>query len=194
MQVAACAVGRYNACRRLHHEGDIVFLHFLSKACGPLAMVGIVSMVSTMAIAATLGLDGAPALGATAPVAPAQDDKRDGKDQDRRPRLTLKVQPPVAIAPARILLTAELVGGANDFEEYYCPGVQWEWGDDTKSESTSDCPPFEAGKSEIRRRFTVEHVFRRGGAYKVFFRLKRRDKIVASATTTIQIRPGGQDF
>jgi hypothetical protein len=100
----------------------------------------------------------------------------------------------VAIAPARVVLTAELVGGADDFEEYYCPGVQWEWGDDTRSESTSDCAPYQAGKSEIRRRFTVEHVFRRGGSYKVFFRLKRKDKVLGSATTSITVRPGGSEF
>jgi hypothetical protein len=116
--------------------------------------------------------------------------KPDVKEQDRRPRLTLRAQPPVGVAPARIVLTAELAGGANDFEEYYCPTIAWEWGDDTTSESTLDCEPYEAGKSEIRRRFTVEHTFRRAGGYKVMFRLKRRDKLVATATATIQIQPG----
>ena len=107
-----------------------------------------------------------------------------------RPRLNLRAQPPVGIAPARIVFTAELTGGANDFEEYYCPTVVWEWGDDTTSESTLDCQPYEAGKSEIRRRFTVEHTFRRSGGYKVMFRLKRRDKLVATAAATVQIQPG----
>lgn len=116
------------------------------------------------------------------------------KEQDRRPRLTLRTQPSVAVTPARITLTAELVGGVNDFEEYYCPTVVWEWGDDTRSESTVDCEPYEAGKSEIRRRFTVEHVFRRSGAYKVYFHLKRRDKLVATVSVNLRIRPGGRDF
>jgi hypothetical protein len=116
--------------------------------------------------------------------------KPDAKEQDRKPRLTLRAQPPVGVAPARIVLTAELVGGANDFEDYYCPTVVWEWGDDTSSESTLDCDPYEAGKSEIRRRFTVDHTFRRSGSFKVMFRLKRRDKLVATATVTLQIQPG----
>ena len=116
--------------------------------------------------------------------------KPEGREQDRRPRLTLRAQPPVGIAPARIVFTAELVGGANDFEEFYCPTVLWEWGDDTQSESTLDCEPYEAGKSEIRRRFTVEHQFRRSGGYKVFFRLKKRDKAVGAASVTVQIQPG----
>ena len=50
------------------------------------------------------------------------------------------------MAPARVVLTAELTGGANDFEEFYCGAVEWEWGDGTKSESSSDCAPYEAGQ------------------------------------------------
>ena len=95
------------------------------------------------------------------------------------------------MTPARIVLTAELIGGANDFENFYCPSIEWEWGDDTKSESSVDCEPYEAGKSEIRRRFTVQHVFRQAGPTKVYFRMKRRSKEVAVAYVTIQIRQGG---
>jgi hypothetical protein len=122
----------------------------------------------------------------------AQQADRNAKPQDNpRPRFNLRAQPPVGTAPQRVVLTAELVGGADDFEEYYCPTIEWEWGDDTRSESTVDCEPYEAGKSTIKRRFTVEHVFRRPGSYKVFIRLKRRDKAVANASVTVQLRPGG---
>jgi hypothetical protein len=114
------------------------------------------------------------------------------KEADPRPQVRLKAQPMLAMAPARVVLTAELVGGANDFEEYYCTGVEWEWGDGTKSESSSDCAPYEPGKSEIKRRFTVEHVFR-AGVYRVMFHLKRHDKAVGNATINIQIRPGLRD-
>ena len=124
-----------------------------------------------------------------APQKDSQKDK-DAKDADsRRPTLKLKAQPTISMAPSRVVLTAELVGGANDYEEYYCPTVEWDWGDGTHSESTLDCQPFEPGKSEIKRRFTVEHVFRTG-AYKVMFRLKRRDKPIVAATVSIQVRPG----
>ena len=122
----------------------------------------------------------------------AQDkDQKDGPDTGR-PKVILKANPLVAMAPARVVLTAELVGGANDFEEYYCGAVEWEWGDGTKSESSNDCSPYEAGKSEIKRRFTVEHVFR-AGQYRVFFHLKRNDKMVGNADVTLQIRPGLRD-
>ena len=115
---------------------------------------------------------------------------KDIKEKDPRPRTTVRAQPVIAMSPARIVVTAELNGGADDFEEYYCPTVEWDWGDDTRSESTSDCQPYEAGKSEIKRRFTVEHIYQRAGNYRVSFRMKRHDKTVGAATTNVQIRPG----
>jgi hypothetical protein len=118
-------------------------------------------------------------------------DQKDAPDSGR-PKVSLRAQPVVAMAPARVVLTAELTGGANDFEEFYCSAVEWEWGDGTKSESANDCPPYEPGKSEIKRRYTVEHVFR-AGMYRVMFHLKRRDKTVGNATVSIQVRPGLRD-
>jgi hypothetical protein len=131
-------------------------------------------------------------------VAAAQKPDRDTKDKDvkdaegRRPRLSLKAQPIISMSPSRVVLTAELVGGANDFEEFYCPTVEWDWGDGTQSESTSDCEPYVPGKSEIKRRFTVSHVFR-AGMFKVSLRLKRHDRAITSATVSIQVRPGIRD-
>jgi hypothetical protein len=117
------------------------------------------------------------------------------RDQDaNRPKITLRAQPSVGVSPSRVVLTAELRGGANDFEEYYCPTVEWEWGDETRSESSSDCEPYEAGKSEIKRRFTVQHVFRLAGEYQVFFRLKRHTREVTSASTYVRVQPGAGDL
>ena len=96
------------------------------------------------------------------------------------------------IGPSKVVLRAELVGGADDYEEFYCPTVEWDWGDGTHSESTADCEPYQAGKSEIKRRFTIEHIFR-AGYYRVAFRLKRRAKAVAYATATVQVQAGGGD-
>src|SRR5512146_1693429 len=126
------------------------------------------------------------------PLALQKDDRP--KDQDaKRPKVTLKATPIVSIAPSRVVLTAELVGGANDYEDYYCPTIEWDWGDGTQSESTADCDPYQPGKSEIKRRFTVEHVFR-AGSYRVMFRMKRRDRSLAAATANIQVRPGLRDI
>lgn len=132
-----------------------------------------------------------------APASLQASQKNDKSDKDtpdgKRPKMVLKAQPLISIAPARVVLTAELVGGANDYEDYYCPTIEWEWGDGTRSESSADCAPYEAGKSEIRRRFTVEHVFRRFGNYRVMFHLKRRDKAVGSASVNLQVREGLPD-
>ena len=131
------------------------------------------------------------ALAASASAQKADKESKDNPD-NKRPQIKLKAQPVISMAPARVVLTAELVGGANDFEDFYCAAVEWEWGDGTKSESSSDCAPYEPGKSEIKRRFTVEHVFR-AGVYRVMFHLKRHDKAVGNATIQIQVRPGLRD-
>jgi hypothetical protein len=141
-------------------------------------------------VAATCLLLGA----GSAQTARAQQPPADSKPSDPRPRINLRAQPSAGMAPARVVLTAELVGGADDFQEYYCPTVIWDWGDDTTSESTVDCQPYEAGKSEIRRRFTIEHVFRRSGTYRVYFRLKQRDKPVGAATVNVHVQPGAREF
>ena len=109
---------------------------------------------------------------------------------NKRPKINVRAQPPVGVAPARVVLTGELQGGADDFEEYYCPSIEWEWGDDTSSESTIDCEPYEAGKTQIKRRYTVQHTFRREGTYKVYFHLKRKDKLLGSGSVTVQVQPG----
>ena len=120
--------------------------------------------------------------------------QRSDKPEDAKaPRLALRAQPSAGVAPTRVVLTAELVGGPNDFEDYYCAGVRWDWGDDTSSESSADCPPYEAGKSELIRRHTVEHVFKRSGTYRVYVHLRKRNKDVVSTSTIIRVQPGLQE-
>lgn len=114
-------------------------------------------------------------------------------DDKKAPKLSLKAQPLISMSPSRIVLTAELAGGPNDYQDFYCPTVEWEWGDDTQSSSTADCEPYEPGKSEIKRRYTVQHQFRRAGDYRIWFRLKRNDKILVAASAMVEIRPGIRD-
>ena len=123
------------------------------------------------------------------------DKNKDSKNQANadRPKLLLRAQPSVAIAPARVILTAELSGGANDYQDFYCPTIRWEWGDLSSSEAVSDCAPYEAGKTEIKRRFTVEHMFDHAGSYKVYFRMKHGSKEIAATSTTVKVQPGAYD-
>ena len=121
----------------------------------------------------------------------SQKSDKDGKEsENKRPKVTLRAQPTVGVAPVRVVFTAELTGGADDFEDFYCPSVEWAWGDDTSSEATLDCDPYEAGKSQIKRRFTADHVYRLAGEYRIQFRLKKKDKPIAAASTSVKIRPG----
>jgi hypothetical protein len=113
-----------------------------------------------------------------------------GQGGNKRPSLSLKATPSVSFAPARIIVVAEVKGGPDDFEEFYCPTVEWEWGDFTSSTVEADCDPYEPGKSTIKRRYTVEHRFKNPGGFKIILRLKKGNKIIASANSQVQVRAG----
>ena len=112
---------------------------------------------------------------------------------DKKPSLSLKATPPAGFAPLRVHLAVDVKGGANDYADFYCPTVQWDWDDGTISETSEDCNPYEAGKSTIRRRFSADHTFRLSGDYRLTFRLKQKDKVVSSATTTLTVRAGANE-
>jgi hypothetical protein len=109
---------------------------------------------------------------------------------NKKPSLSLKASPSVAFAPARIVVVAEVKGGADDSEEFYCPTVEWEWGDFTTSTAEADCEPYEPGKSTIKRRYTVEHRYKNPGAFKIILRLKKGDRIIGTANVQVQVRAG----
>jgi hypothetical protein len=112
----------------------------------------------------------------------------------KRPSLSLRVTPPIGFTPLRVRVVAELRDGSDDFADFYCAGVEWEWGDGTVSESASDCDPYEAGKSTIRRMFSADHVYRQAGQYRVIFKLKQKTRQVASASSNVQVRSSGGEF
>lgn len=119
----------------------------------------------------------------------------DAADQKpKKPSLGLRATPSVGFTPARIAFVAELKGGSNDYEAFYCATIEWEWGDGTESEESIDCDPYVAGKSEIRRRFAKDHRYHMADEYRVQFRLKKAGKVVGSASTTIRLRPGLRDW
>jgi hypothetical protein len=116
-----------------------------------------------------------------------------GPDKSPKPTISVRASPSVGFAPARIVVTAELKGGANDYQDFYCASVEWTWGDDTRSETNNDCDPYVVGKSEIQRRFTISRVFNLAGEFRVEFRLKQKNKVVAFASTDVKVRPGLRD-
>ena len=113
-----------------------------------------------------------------------------GQGGNKKPSLSLKASPSVSFAPARIVVVAEVKGGADDLEEFYCPTVEWEWGDLTTSTVEADCEPYAPGKSTIKRRYTVEHRYKNSGGFKIILRLKKGDRVIASANAQVQVRAG----
>ena len=122
-------------------------------------------------------------------------DKKDQKDQkdQKKASLSLKATPPISFSPARMVVSAELKGASDETDEYYCPALEWDWGDGTKSESTMDCTPFEAGKSTIDRRFSASHTFEIAGQYRVLLRLRRGTRTIVSGNLSVTVKPGVRD-
>ena len=117
--------------------------------------------------------------------------RADDKDKDKKlkkPGLELRATPRFAFSPAHILFTAELKGG-DDIEEFYCPEIEWEWGDGGRSVEESDCDPWGSG-SKIERRFTAHHDYPLAGLYPVKVTLRKAGKNVVTQTLRVTIRAG----
>ena len=122
-------------------------------------------------------------------IAPADADQR-AADDLKKPSVTLRATPALGFAPLKVRIVADIKGGPDDYQDFYCASIEWDWADGTTSESSEDCSPYEAGKSAIQRRFTAEHTFRQGGQYDVAFRLKQKKKVVGLARAVVRVRTG----
>lgn len=128
--------------------------------------------------------------GVTATVPP-----QEGADRKevKKASLHLKASPTIVFSPARVVVSAEIRGGADDSAELYCPSLEWDWGDGTRSESNVDCEPFDEGTTKIRRRFTASHTYNIAGNYRVQLRLKRGTKTVLGGHVSVQVKAGLRD-
>ncbi len=113
--------------------------------------------------------------------------------ESRKPSLSLRATPLTGFTPLRVHVVADLRDGSDDYEEFYCATVEWDWGDGTVSERSADCDPYEAGKSTIQRRFSADHIYRQSGRHRLFFRLKQKTRQVAATSTNVQVRRGAGD-
>lgn len=138
--------------------------------------------------ALTAACAAALAIGVAAQDAPAQK-----APEKKKPSVAVRTSPQSGFSPLKVVVTAELKGGANDYPDFYCPAIEWEWGDGTRTEQRVDCDPYEAGKSEVKRRYTVQRTYHTAGEYRVVFRMKQNNKVVGSGHTTLRIRPGVGD-
>ncbi len=112
------------------------------------------------------------------------------RQSKKKPDVIVRATPLVGFAPAKVQFQAILQGGDDDYEEYYCAGIEWDWDDDTVSESSPDCDPYEPGQSRITRRYSASHVFQQDGRYEVKFKLKRKNDVLVLSTVMVQVQPG----
>jgi len=91
-------------------------------------------------------------------------------------KVSLRAAPRVAAAPATVVFNVEMTGG-EDGEALYCPVLEWEWGDGTHSEEEEECPPFEAGHTQVQRRFTTSHEYRDRANPKVVVTVSKGDRV-----------------
>lgn len=147
-----------------------------------IVMSRLVSIASLLAALCLLS-DGAVRAG--------QSEEKEEKKDPKRPSLSLKATPGTGMVPVRVSATAEFKGGDDDFRDYYCPAIEWNWGDGTVSESSNDCDPYQSGVSQIRRRYSQSHTYKRAGAFRIVFRLKQRDRVLTSQTTLVRLLGGG---
>jgi hypothetical protein len=131
--------------------------------------------------------------GIAATSAAGDDEAKDAKNP-KRPSLVLKANPPFSFSPARIVVSAELRGGTDTDAELYCPDIEWEWGDGTRSQASQNCPPFVPGETQITRRWTVSHTYTTAGRYQPYLRLKRGSKVVVAGSAKIEVKPGLRDL
>jgi hypothetical protein len=124
------------------------------------------------------------------PPAPAKPGRT---EEPTKVTIDLRVTPVVSFAPARIRAIAELKLPDAKVPDFYCAGIEWDWGDLTESEESNECEPYEAGVSDVKRHFSAEHTFQSGGRYRVTLRLRRNRKVIASSSTTVTVRPGVRD-
>jgi len=103
----------------------------------------------------------------------------------KKPQLDLRASPRVAFSPVEILITGQLKGGA-ELEEFYCPGLEWDWGDGTRSAHESDCAPYESGAA-LERFFSARHAYGSPGAYNVRLTLRRANRTVAVASVAVNV-------
>jgi len=106
-------------------------------------------------------------------------------EKDKGLTLSLRASPRVSPAPARVLFTVELKGGAD--ADVYCPTLEWEWGDGSKGSQGGDCPAFVPGETPVERLFEAEHQYARKSRPTVRLRMLKDGKPLAEASVNLMV-------
>ena len=51
---------------------------------------------------------------------------KDNKPKDNKPTIAIKSAPAMGFAPFRVVLTVDVKGGPDDYEQYYCATAEWD--------------------------------------------------------------------
>jgi hypothetical protein len=130
------------------------------------------------------------ALVLAAPGTAAARESAPGRDS-ARPHLELRATPSTAFSPATVMVVARLVGG-DDSEEFYCPGLEWDWGDGSRSTREGDCAPYD-DETKMARLFSLRYRYREAGDFRVRLTLRRAGRTVASAGVSVRVLGRGGD-
>jgi hypothetical protein len=127
------------------------------------------------------------AIACSAPVHGAEKPRRPEK-----PEVSLRAAPRVAVAPARIVFTAELKGGP-DSEALHCLTLKWSWGDGTTSSAEGDCGEFVPGTTKVRRLFQADHEYRQEGRFTAEVTIRKGEKVVVGDSIGLTVAPRPTD-
>ena len=53
------------------------------------------------------------------------------QQESRKPTVSLRATPPMGFSPLRVRAVADVRDGTDDYAEFYCPTIEWDWGDGT---------------------------------------------------------------
>ena len=75
-----------------------------------------------------------------------------------KPRASLGVFPHFSFAPHEVIFTIRIEGP--EVEKFYCPKIEWIFGDGSASSTLSDCAPWESHESsDYGRVYTKQHKY-----------------------------------
>ena len=76
-------------------------------------------------------------------------------------------------------------------EEFWCPGVEVLWPDDTRAYKESDCDPWDGTQVAMQQSWKFTKWFSEGTTH-AEFRLKKVGKTIAREVVTVNVRGGGE--
>ncbi len=110
----------------------------------------------------------------------------------KEPKVELQPSPRVTLLPGgthAVTVRFRLRVSDGGKEDYYCPRVEWEWEDGTRSSEESDCPPFDqAAPADHERTWTHSRQYWDAGQHVAIVRLYKGDRMVRKVETSVDVR------